>query len=327
MLQYSIGIMKKRFYICIYLLVVLSIPVFSAEQKPAFPKVNLVKVQIRLDRLGFSCGQIDGGWGSNARNAMITFQQTHGLETTGEPDSKTLDVLTSLDNASTYVPYTISSADTCGPFIGALPKKYMDQAQLDSLSYATITDELGEKFHCAPYVLKSLNPTAQFIVNEKIKVPNIILKPWVVSKNAPNPYDGITLVVLTQKCSLNIIDSTGRIIFHAPITPGGSKSPPPYGEWTVNKIAWNPTYYYNPKLFWDADTTDTVAIIHAGPRNPVGVVWINLTIKNYGIHGTPSPALIGHAVSHGCVRMTNWDVTRVAHMVKPGVTPVIIKQE
>lgn len=319
--------MNLRFYICIYLFILLSLPVFSAEQKSGFPKVNLVKVQIRLDRLGFSSGQIDGGWGSNARNAMIAFQQTHGLETTGEPDLKTVDVLTSLDTASSYIQYTISSADVSCPFLGTLPKKFMEQAQLDSLSYTTILDELGEKFHCAPYILKSLNPQAQFIANEKIKVPNVIQKPWIISKDTSNPYEGITLVVLTKKCSLNILDTTGRIIFHAPITPGGTKSPPPYGEWTVNKIAWNPTYYYNPKLFWDAETTDTKAIIHAGPRNPVGVVWINLTIKNYGIHGTPSPALIGHAVSHGCIRLTNWDAIHVAHMVKPGATPVIIKEE
>jgi lipoprotein-anchoring transpeptidase ErfK/SrfK len=327
MLQYFIGIMNSRFYSCIFLFILLTIPVFSAEQKSVPPKVNLVKVQIRLDRLGFSCGQIDGGWGSNARNAMTAFQQVHDLETTGEPDSKTIDILTSLDTASTYIQYLISSTDVSGPFIGTLPKKMMEQAQLDSLSYTTVMDELGEKFHCAPYILKSLNPQSQFTTNEIIKVPNIVLKPWIVSKDTTNPYEGIKLEIFTKKCSMNVVDSTGRIIFHAPITPGGTKSPPPYGEWTVNKIAWNPTYYYNPKLFWDADTTDTKAIIHAGPRNPVGVVWINLTIKNYGIHGTPSPAMIGHAVSHGCVRMTNWDVTRVAHMVKPGATPVIIKQE
>jgi hypothetical protein len=29
--------------------------------------------------------------------------------------------------------------------------------------------------------------------------------------------------------------------------------------------------------------------IHPGPNSPVGVVWIDLSIPSYGIHGTPEP--------------------------------------
>jgi lipoprotein-anchoring transpeptidase ErfK/SrfK len=47
----------------------------------------------------------------------------------------------------------------------------------------------------------------------------------------------------------------------------------------------------------------------------VGVVWIALTKKHYGIHGTPDPELIGRTQSHGCVRLTNWDAARLAQMV------------
>jgi hypothetical protein len=43
----------------------------------------------------------------------------------------------------------------------------------------------------------------------------------------------------------------------------------------------------------------------------------------YGIHGTNNPASIGHAVSHGCIRLRNEDVTALYHMVTVG-TPVFI---
>jgi lipoprotein-anchoring transpeptidase ErfK/SrfK len=46
---------------------------------------------------------------------------------------------------------------------------------------------------------------------------------------------------------------------------------------------------------------------------------------HYGIHGTPEPGLIGHSESHGCVRMTNWDATRVADLVTEG-TPVVFEE-
>ena len=86
-------------------------------------------------------------------------------------------------------------------------------------------------------------------------------------------------------------------------------------------VAWRPPFHYNPQLFWDAKPADTKARIPAGPNNPIGVVWIDLDLDHYGIHGTPEPGHVGHTESHGCVRLTNWDAARVAALVKPG-TPV-----
>ena len=59
-----------------------------------------------------------------------------------------------------------------------------------------------------------------------------------------------------------------------------------------------------------------------GPNGPVGVVWLDLSKEHYGIHGTPHPELIGRTESHGCIRLTNWDVARLAQMVKPGTKAV-----
>ena len=89
----------------------------------------------------------------------------------------------------------------------------------------------------------------------------------------------------------------------------------------MNGVSWNPPFNYNPDLFWDADPSHAMAKIPAGPNNPVGVVWIDLSKPHYGIHGTPEPGTIGHTTSHGCVRLTNWDAARLATMVHPG-TPV-----
>jgi lipoprotein-anchoring transpeptidase ErfK/SrfK len=62
-----------------------------------------------------------------------------------------------------------------------------------------------------------------------------------------------------------------------------------------------------------------------GPNNPVGVAWIGLSKVDYGIHGTPDPGNIGHGVSDGCIRLTNWDVDELSHMVRRG-TPVILEE-
>ena len=83
-------------------------------------------------------------------------------------------------------------------------------------------------------------------------------------------------------------------------------------------MARNPTFHYNPDLFWDADPTHAKAKIKPGPNNPVGVVWIDISKPHYGMHGTPEPARVGHTTSHGCVRLTNWDAQRLAAVVGKG---------
>lgn len=60
-------------------------------------------------------------------------------------------------------------------------------------------------------------------------------------------------------------------------------------------------------------------------NNPIGVYWLGLSIKKYGIHGTNDPNSIGKAVSHGCIRMYNKDIKKLAEVVKIG-TKVEIKQ-
>jgi len=61
--------------------------------------------------------------------------------------------------------------------------------------------------------------------------------------------------------------------------------------------------------------TQTTLHIAPGPNNPVGAVWIDLA-DGYGIHGTPEPRNVGKTVSHGCIRLTNWDALALAKMVK-----------
>jgi lipoprotein-anchoring transpeptidase ErfK/SrfK len=105
------------------------------------------------------------------------------------------------------------------------------------------------------------------------------------------------------------------------VTTGCEHDPLPPGDWTVTAVHWKPTFHYTPDLFWDAKATDSKAAIKPGPNNPVGVVWIDLDLEHYGIHGTPEPSRIATTESHGCVRLTNWDAAKLAALVAPG-TPV-----
>jgi len=97
----------------------------------------------------------------------------------------------------------------------------------------------------------------------------------------------------------------------------------PVGQWKVMGVARDPVYQFDPKLFWDAKPGEAKATLPAGPNNPVGVVWIELSKKHYGIHGTPEPANIGKTQSHGCIRLTNWDALAVAGAISRGATVLL----
>jgi len=119
-------------------------------------------------------------------------------------------------------------------------------------------------------------------------------------------------------------DANDRLVATFTVTTGSENDPLPLGEWGVKGVGRNPTFAYDPALFWDVPDSDPKQQLPPGPNGPVGVVWIDLTKEHYGIHGTPEPDTIGRAQSHGCVRLTNWDAARLAQMVD-GSTQVIFQ--
>ena len=123
------------------------------------------------------------------------------------------------------------------------------------------------------------------------------------------------IVVSKKKGTLKAFDASDKLIAVYTATMGSTHDPLPLGNWGITGIGHNPKFHYNPNLFWDAKAGSEKATLPAGPNGPVGVVWIDLTKEHYGIHGTPHPETIGRAESHGCVRLTNWDVARLAQMV------------
>ena len=60
-----------------------------------------------------------------------------------------------------------------------------------------------------------------------------------------------------------------------------------------------------------------------GPKNPLGARAMYLGSTLYRIHGTAEPWTIGRAVSSGCIRMRNEDVTDLYERVKVGTRVVV----
>jgi lipoprotein-anchoring transpeptidase ErfK/SrfK len=287
---------------------------------PPSPK-SMLDVQVLLDRSSFSPGVIDGKGGSNTKKALAAFQAAHDLPVTGEVDGVTWQNLLAGGGQVTLVAYTIAPADLAGPFVPQIPEDMEAKAKLPSLGYTSPLELLSEKFHTLPKVLEQLNPGASFnMAGQVIRVPNA--RPPADPLASEKPTD-VRIVVSKEDWTLTV-ERGDDVLFFAPVTAGSEHDPLPLGEWKVKGVSKNPVFHYNPKLFWDADPKNGKATLPAGPNNPVGVVWIDISKEHYGIHGTPEPERIGKTTSHGCVRLTNWDATTVAGLVKSG-TPVLFR--
>jgi len=287
----------------------------QSEAIPGDKSSAVVRAQILLDRAHFSCGEIDGDFGTNLQKVLAAYQADRHLPPTGKLDDATWSSLNA-DTAPALVAYNVGPDDLKGPF-APVPNDMLEQAKLPALGYASPLEALGEKFHASPKLLQALNPGEGFDKEgQPMLVPNVMTMP---------PGTAAQVVVSKSQSAVMAYDASGKLLGVYAATIGSEHDPLPVGDWKIRGIGRNPEFHYNPELFWDAKPGDTKATIKPGPNNPVGVVWIDLSKAHYGIHGTPEPSRIGHTTSHGCIRLTNWDAAELASMVKAGV-PALLKE-
>lgn len=277
---------------------------------------SVLKAQVLLDRVSYSPGVIDGHWGKNSEIAAYWFQRQNGLEATGDIDERTYRLLVSrAASAQAVQSYTVTEDDANGPFTN-IPEDIYEKADLDCLCYENVGELLAEKFHTTRETIALLNggvDPATLTAGRTILVPN-------VQDRADGPKDVGRIVVSVGGNYLHAFDGAGKLLFHAPTTVGSQYDPSPTETLRLTGLAWDPTFHYQPTLFSEVPDDEPEAMLQAGPNSPVGVVWMQLSRDNFGIHGTSDPASIGYASSHGCIRLTNWNARQLGMRVPQGTT-------
>jgi lipoprotein-anchoring transpeptidase ErfK/SrfK len=297
----------------------------EATWPPADPSAKarraaLIRAEVLLARARFSPGVIDGEDGGNLGNAVAAFEAAHGLPVDGKINAQVWTALAQADPGPAVVAYVVTPEDVKGPFVEKIPTKFEDMAKLDHLGFTGPLEALAEKFHMDEALLTALNPGADFA-----KPGTRLLVVASGPETLPAPVAAIEVDKNARQ--VRAYGADGGLLATYPATVGSTERPAPTGTFTVEGVARNPTYTYDPKRLTFGDKSMGKLTIKPGPNNPVGAVWIDLSIPTYGIHGAPDPRLVGKTASHGCVRLTNWDVRQLASGVKKGAQVTFVGAE
>jgi len=272
---------------------------------------DIAKIQILLDRVGASPGVIDGRMGDNVNKAISAYRDLRG-QALRTYDKEAIDALLAETGGDAFTTYEITPVDAAGPFVASIPDDYGEKAKLERMGYVSVIEMLAERFHMDERFLRVLNPGVSFDrPGTRIKVANL-----------GQPITGqVTRIVADKgRKQVRAYGANGRLVAVYPSTIGSAATPSPTGSHTVERIALDPEYTYNPRLNFQQGNNTRVLTIPPGPNGPVGTVWIALSKPTYGIHGTPEPSKIGKTESNGCIRLTNWDARELAKMVQVGAT-------
>jgi lipoprotein-anchoring transpeptidase ErfK/SrfK len=321
------------------------------------------RLQIFLDRANFSPGKIDGHYNEFTWKALALYRQSRGEPPPQPPPpgakAEVAPNLKGIDLNSVqpvFIDYRVTPTDLQN--VGKLSGSVREQSKLKALLYRDPADAIAEKFHCDVHFLEQLKPgkTHSIKPGDQLRVPNVEPFELGAVKNltpgseingpaandlpdepdkTPQAQDSqnpsaptassspIQSVKIDTKTNMLGVFDGDKLVAGYPVTIGSAQTASPIGDWKIRGMSKMPRFRWDEKMLKHGERSGHFYMLPPGPRSPVGVLWIALNKKGIGIHGTATPDTIGHSASHGCVRLANWDVVRLAGRVRVG-TPVSI---
>ncbi len=325
------------------------------ESPDSADRMEMVRVQIFLDRANFRPGKIDGLGGEFTQKAADRYCRANNL-----PMGSRLDVS---GISAPYREYAATEEDM--KWIGPQAAEPPEQETLKAMLYGDLWELVAERFHCDLDFLHELNPKISKVeVGTVFRVPDVdefeIAEVAALEKQrreeakekngnaeaqnddsqtahpSPSPAEGASpssksasasparrLELLRAERLIELYEDD-RLIACFPCTPGSREVPVPVGQWKVKANVLMPYFRWDKSVLENGVRSDNAYNLPPGPNNPVGIVWMAINLPSVGMHGTPNPDQIGRNESHGCIRMANWDAFVLTQLIEKG-TPVDVK--
>lgn len=280
--------------------------------KTAF--LTILALQICLDRRGFSPNAMDGQYGPKTHRALTLYCKVNSLRPPAKADA--------LEAYATYFPgesdlfTTVAVTADDLEKITPIPSSPAGKAKLKHMGYASAKEMFAERGHVTEHTLARLNPAVDWnnlSPGTEIRIPEI--SPTAFGEKAAYLKVSLSSFLLTAH------SADGGIMASFPCSIARNRSAlPPVGVMKITTAVPRPNYTYTPEV-----AGKPRHIFPPGPNNPVGTVWLGLSLPGYGIHGCPEPERVGRAESHGCFRLANWNAEKLFELVNSGTRVFVEK--
>ena len=136
---------------------------------------------------------------------------------------------------------------------------------------------------------------------------------WIRDRSVVLTYDPYGLVVSLGRHTVSVYDN-GRRVLATKAGVGRSVTSTPKGTYFLVMLLKqpDPNGVYGPYAFGTSAFSNVLYHFGGGPGE-------------IGLHGTDDPAALGTNVSHGCIRVSNATIARLAKLLPLG-TPVVIEK-
>lgn len=275
---------------------------------------RLVATQLSLAKSNFSVGEIDGRDGTLTTRATARYAASHPGSAAVPPDAKP------------YTTYTIRPGDF--KYVGPLAESNEGQAKMKYLTYESMLEMVAERYHASHALivyLNSLPPSPNLVAGQTLIVPNV--EPFRIEalnvKGGGRAANGNTVRISSDRGTLEVLNKNGALLAYYPVSLGSAQNSTPKGDWKIINQVPLPTFRWDDEMLNKGVRSQDFFMFPPGPNNPVGVFWNGLNKPGVGIHGNPLPDTVFQGRSHGCIRMTNWDVITLPKYVGIGSKVVI----
>jgi len=191
-------------------------------------------------------------------------------------------------------------------------------AEVDFPSLEKVKEQRGRRVKAAALQQRIAQALTVPGVDRTVRAPVRIIKPKVTQAQLASKYP-VVLIADRYNFKLRLYKNL-QLTKEYTVAVGAVGFDTPAGLYHIQNKAIDPAWHV-PNSDWAGDLAGTV-VPGGVPENPLKARWLGI-FNGAGIHGTDETYSLGHAASHGCIRMAIPDVIELYDQVPVGA-PIYI---